>query len=426
MEKLVQDFLDERVAARAEVGLQVAVYRDGAQIVDAVAGVAAPDGRAVASDTLFYGVSLGKALTSTIAVVLVDKGVFGYDTRVADIWPEYAAHGKGSTTIRHVLTQTAGVPGVPADTTPEALTDWDRMVSTLADAEPWWEPGTRSGYHALSYGYLLGEIMRRATGESLGSLLRAHVSGPLGVADELFFGVPASARDRIARLVPGPVLEGWDLPDDHPIFRMAPPAVQPSAELYNRDDILAADIPAGAGDRSAVRGADRRGGRGPPGLGRTAAGRVHGRGRPGRRDLRGADALDGGLRAGAADALVAGSAAGLRLVGDVRHPRRGRPGQRGVVRPAEEQVHRRGLRDRDGSRGDHRSRRVGRPRSLGGDVRFSPTAADWNTTLVRDDLAGAIDALKQRDGKDMLLTGGLSLAGSQRFDGTTALVRSTA
>jgi CubicO group peptidase (beta-lactamase class C family) len=244
MEKLIQDFLDERVASGAEVGVQVAVYRDGAQIVDAVAGDAGV-GRPVAADTLFYGVSLGKALTSTIAVILVDRGVFGYDTRVADIWPEYAAHGKGATTIRHVLTQTAGVPGVPADTTPEALTDWDRMVSALADAEPWWEPGTRSGYHALSYGYLVGEIARRATGESLGSLLRSLVSGPLGVADELFFGVPAAALDRVARLVPGPVLEGWELPDDHPIFRMAPPVVQPSAELYNRDDILAADIPAG-------------------------------------------------------------------------------------------------------------------------------------------------------------------------------------
>ncbi len=247
MEKLIQDFLDERVASGAEVGLQVAVYRGGEQVVDAVAGLADPEtGRTVGPDTLFYGVSLGKALTSTVAVVLVDKGVFGYDTRVADIWPEYAAHGKGSTTIRHVLTQTAGVPGVPADTTPEALTDWDRMVAAVADAEPWWEPGTRSGYHALSYGFLVGEIVRRATGESLGSVLRTEVSGPLGVADELFFGVPAGARDRVARLVPGPVLEGWDLPDDHPIFRMAPPAVQPSAALYNRDDFLAADIPAGA------------------------------------------------------------------------------------------------------------------------------------------------------------------------------------
>jgi len=242
----IQGFLEEKVASGAEVGLQVAVYRDGQPVVDAVAGVADPDtGRAVTSDTLFYGVSLGKTLTSTVALILVGRGVFGYDTRVADIWPEYAAHGKGGTTIRHVLTQTAGVPGVPADTTPEALADWDRMTVALADAEPWWEPGTRSGYHALSYGFLVGEIVRRATGRPLSTVLRDEVSGPLGVEDELFFGVPASVRGRMARLVPGPELTGWEIPPDHPFYRMAPAAVQPSVALYNRDDYLAADIPAG-------------------------------------------------------------------------------------------------------------------------------------------------------------------------------------
>jgi CubicO group peptidase (beta-lactamase class C family) len=242
----IQGFLEEKVASGAEIGAQVAVYRDGKQVVDAVAGLADPEtGRKVTTDTLFYGVSLGKTLTSTVALVLVDKGVIGYDTRVADVWPEYAAHGKGSTTIRHVLTQTAGVPGVPADTTPEALTDWERMTAAVADAEPWWEPGTRSGYHALSYGYLVGEIVRRATGRELGQVLRDEVSGPLGVEDELYFGVPAAQRARVARLVPGPEPAGWELPDDHPYHRMAPAAVQPSAALYNRDDFLAADIPAG-------------------------------------------------------------------------------------------------------------------------------------------------------------------------------------
>jgi CubicO group peptidase (beta-lactamase class C family) len=248
LQQRVQDAIDELVASGAERGLQVAVYRHGRPVVDAVAGVADPaSGRPVTPDTPFYSYSVGKEVTAAVVHVLVERGAFGYDTRIAELWPEFGAHGKQAATVRHALTHTVGVPGVPADTTPEDLCDWQTMCAVIADAEPWWEPGSKTAYHALTYGYILGEVVRRATGRPISQVLREEVAGPLGVADELFFGVPRSELGRLARLedAEGSAEMLAALPDDAPAFRTGPRAVFPTAEFGNRDDVLAADIPAG-------------------------------------------------------------------------------------------------------------------------------------------------------------------------------------
>ncbi len=248
LQKLVEDATDELVDSGVERGVQVAVYRHGRLLVDAVAGVADPaTGRPVTSDTPFYNYSIGKGATSTVAHVLVERGLFGYDTAVADLWPEFAAHGKHGVTVRHVLAHTAGVPGIPSSTTVEDLCDWERMCAAIADQRLWWEPGTKVGYHAYTFGYIVGEIVRRATGTPISQVLRDEVAGPIGVADELYFGVPVAEHDRLARLEDadaGPFALG-DLPPDLPMLRAAPPAVFPTAALGNRTDVLAADIPAG-------------------------------------------------------------------------------------------------------------------------------------------------------------------------------------
>ena len=98
------------------------------------------------------------------------------------------------------MTHTIGVPGLAADTTPEDLCDWQLMCAGIADAEPWWEPGTQTAYHAWTFGYIIGEIVRRATGKPISQVLREEVTAPLGIADELYFGVPASELGRLARL----------------------------------------------------------------------------------------------------------------------------------------------------------------------------------------------------------------------------------
>src|SRR5919204_5428996 len=201
----VQEAIDQLVESGAERGIQVAVYRNGELVVDAVAGVADPvSGRPVTQDTPFYNFSIVKGATGTIAHMLVERGLFAYDTPVAELWPEFAAHGKQGVTIGHVLTQLAGVPGVPLDTTPEDLCDWDKMCDAIADAELWWEPGTKVGYHAYTFGYIVGEVVRRATGKSISHVLLEEVAGPLGVAEELWFGMPASEHHRLARLEDAP------------------------------------------------------------------------------------------------------------------------------------------------------------------------------------------------------------------------------
>ncbi|MGH2516767.1 MAG: serine hydrolase domain-containing protein [Ktedonobacterales bacterium] len=247
-QKQVQDAINQLVECGAERGLQVAVYQHGEMVVDAVAGVADPaTGRAVTVDTPFYSTSTAKGVVSTVAHVLVERGAFTYDTPVVELWPEFGAHGKEGVTVRHVLTHSAGVPGVPAGTTPEDLCDWQKMCAAIAGTTPWWEPGTKTGYHVLTYGYLVGEIVRRATGKPISQVLREEVAGPLGVAGELFFGVPKSELGRVARLEEA---EGNDqvfvaVPDEFPMFKVAPRAVQPTAAFGNRTDILTADIPAG-------------------------------------------------------------------------------------------------------------------------------------------------------------------------------------
>jgi CubicO group peptidase (beta-lactamase class C family) len=248
LQRQVQEAIDELVGSGAERGMQVAVYRHGEQVVDAVAGAADPaTGRPVTSDTPFYCYSVGKGATSTIAHLLVERGLFADDTPIAELWPEFGAHGKQTATVRNALTHSVGVPGVPADTTTEDLCDWDRMCAVIADATPWWEPGTKTGYHAYTFGYVVGEIVRRTTGKPISQVLREEVAGPLGVADELYFGMPAAELGRLARLedAPGGAEMLASMPDDSPMFRAGPKATWPNAELGNRRDILMADIPAG-------------------------------------------------------------------------------------------------------------------------------------------------------------------------------------
>jgi CubicO group peptidase (beta-lactamase class C family) len=252
VQEQVQQAIDKLVSSGAERGVQVAVYRDGEQVVDAVAGVADPaTGRPVDAGTVFYNFSIVKGAASTVVHVLAERGLFGYDTPVADLWPEFAAHGKGAVTVRQVLDHTAGVPGIPLDTTVEDLCDWDKMCAAIADAELWWEPGTKVGYHAYTFGYILGEVVRRATGKPISQVLREEVAGPLGVADELWFGMPASEHHRLAPLEDEPGAAEMaaqmmaSMPPDLPMLRSAPMSLFPSAEFGNRPDTLAADIPAG-------------------------------------------------------------------------------------------------------------------------------------------------------------------------------------
>ena len=246
-QKQVQKAIDQLVDTGAERGLQVAVYRGPDLVVDAVAGIADPhSGRPVSPDTPFYSFSVVKGAASTIMLILAQRGLFDYDTPVVELWPEFGAHGKQSVTVRHVLNHTAGVPGIPLDTTIEDLCNWDKMCAAIADQELWWEPGTKVGYHAYTFGYIAGEIVHRATGKRISQVLREDVAGPLGVADEIYFGMPESEHHRLARLEDAPVAGPMpEMPPDLPMFKAAPMSAFPNAAMGNRTDVLSADIPAG-------------------------------------------------------------------------------------------------------------------------------------------------------------------------------------
>lgn len=235
----VQKVIDDLVASGREDRVQVAAYLHGSLVVDARAGVG--------PDALFFSYSTGKGLTATVAHVLAEQGLIDYDLRIADVWPEFAQHGKGGTTLRHALTHTAGVPVLPADITPADFADWDRMCAVIAASEPVWPAGTQQGYHAWTFGWLVGETVRRATGRTLSQVLAEDIAAPLGVERELFLGVPEAELDRVVALKDG----NWNaalapMCEELPHFDLvAPPAVRPSAELANRRDFLMADVPAG-------------------------------------------------------------------------------------------------------------------------------------------------------------------------------------
>lgn len=240
----VDALLDELIGSGAEVGLQVAVIRGGRMVVDAARGVADPRrGATIDRDTLFWAGSTAKGVATTVAHVLVEGGELAYDMPLVQVWPEFGADGKDKVTLRHVLLHTAGVPGVPPDTTAADLCDWDRMCAVIAEAEPWWEPGTRFGYHAKTFGFLLGETIRRVTGKPISTLLRELVTGPLGVADDVHFGVPERLLPRVARQVtsndPAPVRPE----PGSPLDRALPRGVIPDADYANRSDLLTCDIP---------------------------------------------------------------------------------------------------------------------------------------------------------------------------------------
>lgn len=247
IQDVVAGIVDELIASGAERGVQVAAYVDGQRVVDVAAGTADPaTGRPVAPSTLFYNWSIGKAATATLVHRLIDAGELADDTRVAQVWPEFARHGKGAITVRQVLDHSAGVPGLPAGVTVDDVCDWDAMVRALEDAEPWWEPGTRVGYHAYTFGHLCGEIVRRVTGRPLAEALD-DLTAVLGLPGEIRFGIPAGEDVDLAVLEDAPSdVDFSQFPDDLPMFRAAPLAVLPNAAFGSDPRVLAADIPAGA------------------------------------------------------------------------------------------------------------------------------------------------------------------------------------
>ena len=183
-------------------------------------------------------------MTSLAALVLVDRGELDLDANVAAYWPEFAARGKAGIKVRQLLSHTSGVSGWDQPITLEDLYDWDKSTALLAAQAPWWEPGTASGYHALTYGHLIGEVIRRITGQRLGEFFAAHIAGPLGA--DFHIGLPPSEFHRVANVVPPPSPLPADLTAARPQQRGVQDVDQPDHDARKRPGPKAGGAPTSA------------------------------------------------------------------------------------------------------------------------------------------------------------------------------------
>src|SRR5262245_2907399 len=197
----LRDLFASKLESGEDLGASVAVNIDGEMVVDLWGGWA-DVARTVpwTENTITCVFSTTKSMTSLAALVLVDRGELDLDATVARYWPEFAARGKEGIKVRQLLSHTSGVSGWEQPITLEDLYDWDKSTALLAAQAPWWEPGTASGYHMLTYGHLIGEVIRRITGQRLGEFFAAHIAGPLGA--DFHIGLPPSEFHRIANVVP--------------------------------------------------------------------------------------------------------------------------------------------------------------------------------------------------------------------------------
>jgi CubicO group peptidase (beta-lactamase class C family) len=259
-----------------DTGASVAVFVDGVPAVDIWGGYLDEGGTVPwEKDTITNVWSITKTMAALCCLILADRGELEFSAPVARYWPEFAAGGKGSVLVRHLLGHTAGLSGWSEPITSGDLSDWEKMTSLLAAQEPWWEPGTQSGYHALTQGYLVGEVVRRITGVSLGTFLATEVTGPLGA--DFHIGLPATEDGRVAPMIPpelSELSELSELPDPTETSSIAARTLlnprmtgaEPWTESWRRAEIPAANghgnarsvaliqsVVAGSGEVSGVR-----------------------------------------------------------------------------------------------------------------------------------------------------------------------------
>lgn len=231
-----------------EVGAACCLYVGGREVVNLRGGWS--------DDTLALVFSTTKGATAICVAMLADAGRLDYDEPVASYWPEFAAGGKEAVTVGHVMSHQAGLSSTEAPLTMEEILAVEPVVDALAAQAPLWEPGTAHGYHALTYGWLAGEIVRRVDGRSLGRFLADEVAGPLGI--EFWIGLPESEEPRVAPLLPAPRPEGAEL---ELMMKIAGPGTEGGRALtmngafpfggsefaFNRREVHATEMPAANG-----------------------------------------------------------------------------------------------------------------------------------------------------------------------------------
>ncbi len=200
----VKEIFTENFELGLDVGASVAVTHEGKFVVDLWGGFAdAAQTKPWERDTIVNVFSTTKIMTTICTLMCVDRGLLNLDSPVAKYWPEFAQNGKADLPVRYLLSHTAGLPGWNERFPLECLYDWNFCVTKLAAQKPWWKPGTKSGYHLVTFGYLLGELVRRVTGKSIGSFFREEVATPLNA--DFHIGLSPENDPRVAELIPAPL-----------------------------------------------------------------------------------------------------------------------------------------------------------------------------------------------------------------------------
>ena len=199
----VRKLFEDNIAGGEDIGASFCATVNGETVVDLWGGYADPaKTRPWNKDTIVNVYSTTKTMTALTALMLADRGLIDFDAPVARYWPEFAANGKANIKVSHLMSHSAGLSGWKETITKEDIYDWGKATSLLAAQAPFWEPGTAPGYHALTQGYLVGEVIRRVTGKSVGTVFREEIAKPLGA--DFWIGLPASEDDRVAELLAPP------------------------------------------------------------------------------------------------------------------------------------------------------------------------------------------------------------------------------
>lgn len=249
----VRDAFERNFTQHGDVGATFAATVEGEFVVDLWAGHAdQARTRPWQEDTVVNVYSTTKTMSFLCAFLLADRGLLDFNAKVADYWPEYACNGKEETEVRHFMSHAAGVPGfAPALANAEQLYDWDTCVRNLAAQEPWWTPGDQSGYHAITQGYLIGELVRRIDGRSIGAFFREEIATPLGA--DFHIGMGADAFPRVAEMIPDQAAGDGVFPgmDPNSITARVFASAQAGTEHVNTDAWRQAEIPAAGGHGNA-------------------------------------------------------------------------------------------------------------------------------------------------------------------------------
>ncbi len=239
-------------ARTSDVGAACCVYSDGRPVVDVWAGIADPaTGRSWDHDTLALAFSTTKGATAVCAHLLAQRGGLDLDTPIASVWPEFAANNKAEIPLRWVLSHQSGLAAVEGDLTLAEVLAWDPVVEALAAQAVNWEPGTAHGYHVRSYGWIVGEVVRRVTGRTLGRYFADEVAGPLGL--DFWIGLPEAEEARVSTVVPPhpdirELMAAFYPPDTLAGRAMAGPSdLFAYDEMWNERALHAAEMPSSNG-----------------------------------------------------------------------------------------------------------------------------------------------------------------------------------